>query len=79
MIIIGLTLHRRNIRNAMSAGSGAGELYKTTITILVESSGLSFLSLLLYLGTWATRNFAQFVSSQLFAQTQVCTVELTVS
>ena len=74
MIVTRLILHRRNIQNAMGAAAGAGELYKTTVTILVESSALFFLSGLLYLGTWAAKSFIQYIFLQILAQTQVRTV-----
>ena len=74
MIVTRLVLHRRNMRNAMGAAAGAGELYKATITILVESSAIYVISFLLYFGTWATRGFIQYLFLQMLTQTQVRTV-----
>jgi hypothetical protein len=73
MIVVRLITHRKNIRNAMGAAAGAGEFYKATITILVESSAIFFLGFLLYLGTWAAKSFIQYIFLQILAQTQVRT------
>jgi hypothetical protein len=73
MIVVRLVLHRRNIRNVMGATAGAGELYKATITILVESSALFVVNYLLFIGTWATKSFIQYIFLQMLAQTQVRT------
>ena len=71
MIVIRLVLHRRNIRNAMGAAASAGELYKATVTILVESSALFVIAFLLFLGTWAARSFVQYIFLQILGQIQV--------
>ena len=74
MLVTRLTLHKRNIRNAMGASSGAGELYKTTVSILIESSAIFFIGLVLFLATWATRSPAQYIFLQILAQIQVRTI-----
>jgi len=49
MIVVRLILYSRNIRSAMGFG-GVGGLYKTIITILIESSALYAVSSLLVVG-----------------------------
>jgi hypothetical protein len=49
MIIARLTLHSRNIRNAIGASSGPGGLYTAIITMLVESSALNAIGYLLFI------------------------------
>ena len=74
MIVVRLVLHRRNIRNAMGAAASAGELYKYTMTILVESYALFSINFLLFLGMWATGSSIQYIFLQTLAQSQVHTV-----
>ena len=74
IIVVRLILHRRNVRNAMGAAAGAGELYKATVTIIVESSALLSVNFLLFIGTWATRSFIQYLFLQTLAQIEVRTV-----
>lgn len=50
MIVIRLVLHSRNIRAAMGPSSGIGELYKTIVTMLIESCALYALTSLLVIG-----------------------------
>ena len=71
MIITRLVLHRKNIRNAMGTTAGVGGLYKTAITILIESSALFAVSFLMYVGPWATKSPFQYLFLQILAQTQV--------
>ena len=71
MIIIRLTLHKRNVRDAMGAAAGAGGLYKAIITVLVESSALWVVCFILYVGPWAAKSFVQYIFLQVFAQIQV--------
>ena len=74
VIIVRLVLHEKNIRNAMGASNGASGLYKTIITMLVESGALYAFSTLLLLGTWASRSDAELVTLQILPEIQVRTV-----
>ena len=71
MIVARLIWHRRNIRKAVDSTVSAGGLYKTAITILVESSALYAVSFLLFIGMWGARNPIQYTFLQILAQTQV--------
>ena len=55
MILIRLLLHTENIRAAKGSQSGIGGLYKTVITILIESCALYVVSSLLVIGPTRTR------------------------
>ena len=55
----------------MGTTAGVGGLYKTAITILIESSALFAVSFLMYVGPWATKSFLQYIFLQILAQTQV--------
>jgi hypothetical protein len=71
MIIARLVLHRKNIRNAMGATAGVGGLYKTVITIFIESYAISTISSLLFIGPWLAKSPVQYIFLQINAQTQV--------
>ena len=76
MIIVRLILHERNIRSAMGTLHGVSGLYKTIITMLVESGALYAFGTLLLLGTWASRSDAELVTIQILPEIQVRTVSL---
>ena len=71
MIIARLILHSKNIRNAMGTAAGALRLHKAIITMLVESAALCAVTFLIFIGTWASRNPAQFIFLPALAQVQV--------
>ena len=71
MIIARLILHSKNIRNAMGTAAGALRLHKAIITMLVESAALYAVTFLIFIGTWASRNPAQFIFLPALAQVQV--------
>jgi hypothetical protein len=55
MIVARIALHSRDIRSAIgSLAKPSGRLYKTLVTILVESCALYTVSYLLFLGPWAS-------------------------
>ena len=61
MITTRLVLHSRNIRNAVGALSGAGDLYAAVVTMLVESSALYTAALLLYFVPNAAGSYVAFI------------------
>lgn len=71
LIVIRLSIHHRNIRNAMGAPGGTGGLYKAIIAMLVESFSIYAINFLLYTGPWIADNFAQYIFLPLLSQTQV--------
>ena len=71
MIVIRLVLHIRNIRTAMEAPSGFTGLYKTVLTMLIESSAIFAVSSLLSLGFWGSGSYVADVFSAIQAKTQV--------
>jgi len=71
MIVIRLVLHIRNIRTVMEAPSGFTGLYKTIVTMLIESSAVFTVSSLLFLGFWGSGSYVADVFSAIQAETQV--------
>ena len=71
LIIVRLILHSRNMRSAMGTTGGASGLYKTIVTMLVESSALYTIGFLLYIGSWGAQSFLVNAFSPLCAETQV--------
>jgi len=69
MIVARLVLHSKNIRAAMGAPAGIGGLYKTTITVLVESSALYAVSSLLVI--WDAGSRIAYIFLPILAETQV--------
>lgn len=72
MIVIRLILRSKNIRSVMGAPSGFTGLYKTVITMLIESSAIYAASSLLFLGFWASGSHIGEVFSAIHAEVQVC-------
>ena len=72
MIIIRLIVHGRNTRAALGV-TGIGGLYKTDITMLVESCAIFTVSSLLVIGPWGAGKspIVNFFLPVLY-QTQVC-------
>jgi hypothetical protein len=71
MIVIRLILHSRNMRKAVGTTDGANGLYKTIVTMLVESSALYTIGFLLYIASWGAQSFLVNAFSPLCAETQV--------
>ena len=71
MIVIRLVLHIRNIRTVTEAPSGFTGLYKTIVTMLIESSAIFAASSLLFLGFWGSGSYVADVFSVIQAETQV--------
>ena len=76
MLITRLVLHSKNIRSAMGTQGGVSGLYKTIITMLVESGALYATSFVLFLGPSTAQNDVQEVTLQILPAIQVCTVLL---
>jgi hypothetical protein len=74
MIVIRLVLRRRDLRNAVGPLFAPNKLYKTVITILVESCALYAVGSILNIGPWCTNNPLQFAFFPILVQTQVRTV-----
>ena len=76
MIVTRLVLHIRNIRTAMEAPSGFTGLYKTVVTMLIESSAIFAASSLLSLGLWGSRTYVADVFSAIHGEVQVRALSL---
>jgi len=72
MIIIRLVLHTRNTRTTATALVGVSGLYRTVITMLVESSALYAVSSLLVIGTYISGTCSADLFLPILAETQVC-------
>jgi hypothetical protein len=71
MLITRLALHSKNIRSVMGTQDGASGLYKTIITMLVESGALYAASFVLLVGSWAGQSLIELVTFQIVPETQV--------
>lgn len=71
MIVVRLILHDRGIRNATGAPANASRLYKTIITMLVESCALYSVTSLLFIGPWAANNNASNIFLPVLGEIQV--------
>lgn len=71
MISVRLILHSRNIRGAMGSTSGVSSLYKAIVTMLIESSALYAVTSLLFIGTYASNNYASDIFLPILAEVQV--------
>jgi len=71
MIITRLVLHSRSTRTTASALAGIGGLYRTVITMLIESSALYAVSSLLVIGTYLSGNCSADLFLPILAETQV--------
>lgn len=71
MIIARLVLHRRNIRNAIGASFGAGGMYASIITMLVESAALYAIGYLLYIVSFASNGYAGYIFTPPLGEIQV--------
>jgi len=72
MIIVRLVLHSRNTRTAAAALAGIRGLYRTVITMLIESSALYAVCSLLVIGTYLAGNCSADFSLPILAEAQVC-------
>ena len=71
MIAMKLVVHSKNFRKALGTAAGAGGLYKSIVTILVESCALYTVSYLLYIGPWAAGSPAANAFSLVRVEAQV--------
>jgi hypothetical protein len=71
MIIVRLTLHSRNVRNATGASAGATGLYNAIVTVLIESCALYAVSFLLFIGPWGANSLVEYVFFPVLIETQV--------
>lgn len=72
MIVTRLILHSRKVRNAMGTRARTTRLYKTIVTMLIESSALYAASFLLYIGPWGANSNIANIFFPILAETQVC-------
>ena len=73
MVVIRLILHSRNIHSAIGAPAGASGVYKTAITMLIESCALYAICCLPVIGLWMTINTTLSISFPILSGAQVCT------
>ena len=71
MIIIRLVLHSRNTRTTATALAGISGLYRTVITMLIESSALYAVSSLLIIGAYISGKCSADLFLPILAETQV--------
>ena len=71
MIVTRLALHSRDIRNALGPLAKTSGLYKTVITMLVESFSLYAATFPLFIGPWAAGCSAAVIFLPVIAETQV--------
>jgi hypothetical protein len=71
MIVIRLILHGRKVRAAMGAPAGISGLYKTVVTLLIESSALYAVNTLLLIGLWVADSGAADIFLPILCETQV--------
>ena len=70
MIVVRLALHSRSIPSARGAAGTIG-LYRTIITMLIESSALYAVNSLLLIGLWGAGNRTADTFLPILAETQV--------
>ena len=66
-----LILHSRNIRNALGAPAGVTGLCKAIVTTLIESCALYAVCSLLFIASWAAKNWVAYFFLPILAQIQV--------
>ena len=71
MIVIRLILHDRSVRAAIGSPTGMSRLYKTIVTMLIESSALYAVNSLVLIGLWAAGSPASGIFLPLISPTQV--------
>ena len=74
MIIARLILLTRGLQKAMNAPVRLGGLYKAIIAVVSESSAIYAATFLLFIGTWAADNPAEYFFFPVLAQAQVRTI-----
>lgn len=74
MIVTRLVMYGKNVRNATGAPAKASGLYKTAVTMLVESCALYAVSYILFIGPWATGSPVSNIFFPILAETQVCDI-----
>lgn len=71
MIIARLVLHSRSVKNAMGPSDTTNRVYKTVVTVLVESFALYTVGFLLFIGTWSARSYLVYTFFPVLVETQV--------
>ena len=71
MIVVRLVLHSRSIRASTGTSAGTVGLYKSIVTMLIESSALFAMGSLLFFILWAINNPVWNVSKCVLSETQV--------
>ena len=79
LITVRLVLRNRTTPAAPGAPTGINALYKTTITLLIESSALYAANSLLFLVPWVAKNHAADIFLPILGQTQVCAFLIAIS
>ena len=72
MIVVRLVLHTRNFQNTTGAPARATRLYKTIVTILVESCSLYAISFILFIGPWWGGTLLFYIFWPVLTEIQVC-------
>lgn len=71
MIITRLVLHNMAVRITPETPTGAARIYKTIVTMLIESFALRAGSILLFIGTWASGSSVEYLFFPVLAATEV--------
>lgn len=71
MIAIRLILHSRSIQKVLGPLAQVNGLYKTVVTMLIESCALYAVSILLFIGTWFAGSASQYIFFPILAEIQV--------
>ena len=72
MIVTRIILHGRNIRATTASRAGISGLYKTIVTMFIESSALYTVTSLLLIALWAAGSGGSGIFLPIHAETQVC-------
>jgi len=79
MITVRLALHNRNIKNVLGPSAASNGLYKTVVTILIESFALYTVNFLLFIGTWGTKSYFVYTFFPILVETQAIAPLLIIS
>ena len=71
MITSRLILHSRSLKNAMGPSATINGVYKTILTVLVESFALYTVNFLLFIGTWSAKSAFVYTFFPILVETQV--------
>jgi hypothetical protein len=71
MVIARLVLHSRSLKSALGPLASTNGLYKTILTMLVESFALYTVSFLLFIGSWSAKSYLVYTFFPILVETQV--------